>query len=145
MLKKLNKAFISNLKQTNQVNKGISRCTSKAISLRFIAWNNKDLNQTTNKEMIGLLQQLGYMTYPSLNLIRGTLLILEMERAGKLSRTAKFEVCSIEIYNINLVAVQISDISRGFVWENVAGRQGLPSSHISRNLVIWKCSHFLNR
>ena len=41
-----------------------------------------------------------------------------MERTGKKkekkSRTAKFEVCSIEISN--LVAIQISEMLRGFVW-----------------------------
>ena len=32
----------------------------------------------------------------------------------KISRTVRFEVCSIEI--LNMVAVQISEILRGFVW-----------------------------
>ena len=35
---------------------------------------------------------MGHVTYPPLNVILGTLWILEMERAGKISRTAKFEL-----------------------------------------------------
>ena len=64
---------------------------------------------------------MGHVTYP----IPGTLWILEMGRAGKKkSTTTKFEICSIEMEN--LVAVQISRILRGFVWEKVTGGQGLP-------------------
>ena len=41
----------------------------------------------------------GHMTYlyPPLNLRIGTLWVPETKRAGKISRTAKFEVCSIQI------------------------------------------------
>ena len=48
----------------------------------------------------------------------------------KLSRTVKSEVCSIEIWdrNMKLVAAQISEILRGFVWEKVAGGQGIHNS-----------------
>ena len=46
--------------------------------------------------LIGPLELIkGHLTYPPLNLIPDTLWIPEMKRAGKISRTAKFDVCSI--------------------------------------------------
>ena len=45
------------------------------------------------------------------------------KKQEKISRTATFEVYSIEMSN--LVAVQISEILRGFVWEKVAGGQAI--------------------
>ena len=56
-----------------------------------------------------------------------------MERTGKISRTAKFEICSIGIYN--LVAVQISEILR-LVWEKVAVGQALPLLAFTKSHVL---------
>ena len=49
------------------------------------------------------------------------------ERAEKKkSRTAKFEVCNSFKHTENFVAVQISEILRGFVWEKLAIQQLFP-------------------
>ena len=52
---------------------------------------------------------MGHMTYPSLNLILGTLMNTRNAKSRKKekSRTAKFEVCSIEILEFG--TVQISE------------------------------------
>ena len=63
----------------------------------------RDLQEATKSALafLNILWQLkaigakGHVTYPPLNLIPDTLWTPEMKKAGKNSRTAKFEVCSI--------------------------------------------------